>query len=64
MAGRYQGRHAFVTADGEHLQFEVFWQQNGWFWRVRDGDAEGPFTTSSEAYEKAKVTPRSRVQHL
>jgi hypothetical protein len=57
MAGRYQGRHVFEKADGKHLQFEVFWQQSGWFWRTHnnglDCDAVGPFTTSTEAYENA-----------
>ena len=68
MAGRYQGRHVFIK-DGEHLHVEVFWQQSGWFWRphkgrVPDDDAIGPFTTSTEAYENAKVAQRSRARHL
>ena len=61
MAGRYQGDHLFRDEDGEtHVSVEVFWQHNGWFWRPRsegrpaDGEAVGPFTTSTEAYESAK----------
>jgi hypothetical protein len=66
MAGRYQGRHVFVKSDGEHLQFEVFWQHNGWFWRSHKhcaavSEAVGPFTTSTQAYENAKDAPRVRA---
>lgn len=55
MAGRYQGHHRLRNGD-----FEVFWQQNGWFWRrvssdcPPDDQAVGPFTTSTEAYQKAR----------
>ena len=46
--------------NGEHLTVEVFWHQNGWFWRRVEnrqphGEATGPFTTSTEAYESAKT---------
>ena len=60
MAGRYQGNHRFRNEDGkEYESFDVFWQQNGWFWRLcspdcsPDGEAIGPFTTSTEAYQDA-----------
>jgi hypothetical protein len=57
MAGRYQGYHVFRDMDGGHRSVEVFWHHNGWFWRPCEprGDAVGPFTTSTEAYESAKV---------
>ena len=60
VAGRYQGCHAFRDESGEHLHVEVFWQTSGWFWRcIEDrrlyGEPVGPFTTSSDAYESAKV---------
>ena len=61
MAGRYQGYHLFRDVDGESRRsVEVFWEHNGWFWRPRfkgrpaDGEAVGPFTTSTQAYESAK----------
>ena len=61
MAGRYQGYHIFRDEDGESRRsVEVFWEHNGWFWRPRfkgrlaDGEAVGPFTTSTQAYESAK----------
>ena len=44
---------------------EVFWEHNGWFWRPRfkgcpaDGEAVGPFTTSTQAYESAKRSAAS-----
>ena len=60
MAGRYQGNHRFRNEDGkEYESFDVFWQQNGWFWRLcspdcsPDGEAIGPFNTSTEAYQNA-----------
>jgi hypothetical protein len=60
MAGRYQGYHRFRDKNGEEYgSFEVFWQ-SGWFWRQRspgsppDGEAVGPFTTSTEAYQNAR----------
>jgi len=58
MAGRYQGRHVFQGIDGSHRNVEVFWHSAGWFWRPlqMDGDAVGPFTTSTEAYQSAKGT--------
>ena len=58
MAGRYQGFHRLRGKDGEK-SFEVFWQ-NGWFWWPRSpgsqphGEAVGPFTTSTEAYQHAR----------
>jgi hypothetical protein len=61
MAGRYQGYHLFRDEDGESRRsVEVFWEHNGWFWRPRfkgrpaEGEAVGPFTTSTQAYESAK----------
>ncbi len=58
MAGRYQGYHVFRDMDGGHRSVEVFWHHNGWFWRPCEprGDAVGPFTTSTEAYESAKAS--------
>jgi len=64
MAGRYQGYHCLHSRDGD-TSFEIFWQQNGWFWRPRspgslpEGQAIGPFTTSTEAYLNAR---NDRVQ--
>jgi hypothetical protein len=65
MAGRYQGYHLFSDGDGEgHIGVEVFWQHHGWFWRPRfedrpaEGEAFGPFTTSSEAFKNAKSSRR------
>jgi hypothetical protein len=51
MAGRCMGYH-----NVGYLRFEVFWQNEGWFWRPLlqlDGEAVGPFTTSSQAYQSA-----------
>jgi len=58
MAGRYQGGHVFYDGHGGHRNVEVFWHDNGWFWRQLQthGDAVGPFTTSTQAYESAKAT--------
>jgi hypothetical protein len=57
MAGRYQGCHVLRDMDGGHRTVEVFWHHNGWFWRPCEprGDAVGPFTTSTKAYESAKA---------
>jgi len=57
MAGRYQGRHVFRAVDGSRFSIEVFWDQNGWFWRAHqpNGNVVGPFTTSSEAFRCAKA---------
>ena len=54
MAGRYQGYHIIPQAEGQ-VGFEVFWQNKGWFWRRRDSEAVGPFTTSSQAYQSAII---------
>jgi hypothetical protein len=60
MAGRYQGCHVLPGGDGGQRSIEVFWHQAGWFWRPRldgrplDGAANGPFTTSTEAYQNAR----------
>ena len=62
MAGRYQGYHIIPDGDG-HVSFEVFWQLGGWFWRPMlrlNGEAVGPFTTSTQAYQSA-VTQRPIV---
>ena len=60
MSGRYQGYHFVRGEDDEgYLSFEVYWQQEGWFWRrlLRlDGEAVGPFTTTTQAYENAMTT--------
>ena len=61
MAGRYQGPHTISDAAGNQKSVEVFWQDNGWFWRTSDhdfrqGEAAGPFTTSTEAFEGARST--------
>ena len=60
MAGRFQGRHVFVDAHGSQREVDVYWHGAGWFWRSLQtrGDAAGPFTTSSEAYEDAKAAGR------
>jgi len=53
MAGRCEGFYFFCD---EYVGFEVFWQQEGWFWRpllTLDGEAVGPFTKSTEAYQTA-----------
>jgi hypothetical protein len=65
MAGRYQGFHFLRDDDNErYVGFEVFWQQEGWFWRpllMLDGEeAIGPFTKSTEAYQNAVASkPRT-----
>ena len=63
MAGRYQGYHIIPEAEGQ-VSFEVVWQNSGWFWRPPNGDAVGPFTTSSQAYQSAVggygAVPRSQ----
>ena len=57
MAGRFQGYHVIRREEVEgYMRFEVFWQNEGWFWRPLlqfDGEAVGPFTTSSQAYQSA-----------
>ena len=59
MAGRYHGYHCIHSEGGEKY-FEIFWQQTGWYWRPRspgsapEGEAIGPFTTSTEAYQDAR----------
>jgi hypothetical protein len=49
----------------EYVGFEVFWQQEGWFWRplmlTLDGEAVGPFTKSTEAYETACRLLKRRI---
>jgi hypothetical protein len=64
MAGRYQGFHFLHDDDNErYVGFEVFWQQEGWFWRALltfDGEAVGPFTKSVEAYESAMRSKNAR----
>jgi hypothetical protein len=62
MAGRYQGRHIIPEAEGQ-VSFEVVWQNAGWFWRPPDGDAVGPFTTSSQSYQSA-VTEAAAAARL
>jgi hypothetical protein len=62
MAGRYQGCHLLPDGDGGQRSIEVFWHQAGWFWRLRfdgvlDGAANGPFTTSTEAFQNARDAP-------
>ena len=57
-----QGYHCLRNGDGEKY-FEIFWQQTGWFWRpgspgsAPEGEAIGPFTTSTEAYQNAMSHP-------
>lgn len=56
MAGRCEGFYFFCDEYDEYVGFEVFWQQEGWFWRpllTLDGEAVGPFTKSTEAYQTA-----------
>jgi hypothetical protein len=65
MAGRYQGCHLIRDKNGlECGRFDVFWQQDGWYWRPSDGQAIGPFTTSTQAYQNASAyfahSPRFR----
>ena len=47
-----------------YVGFEVFWQQEGWFWRpllTLDWEAVGPFTKSTEAHQNAVASkPRTR----
>ena len=66
MAGRYQGYHFVRGEDDEgYLSFEVYWQQEGWFWRrlLRlDGEAVGPFTTTTQAYENAMTNKCHQVE--
>jgi hypothetical protein len=64
MAGRYQGRHVFQDLNGHQLGIEVFWGQDGWFWRADqlNANAVGPFTTSSEAYGSARATCHREVE--
>jgi hypothetical protein len=58
MAGRYQGYHRLQDGKDDR-GVEVFWQQNGWFWRpcpsvhLPGSKTIGPFTTSTEAYHHA-----------
>ena len=55
MAGSYAGYHV-IRRKYDELRFEVFWQNEGWFWRpllTLDGKTVGPFTKSSEAYQSA-----------
>ena len=63
MAGRYNGYHTIRREEIEgYLRFEVFWQNAGWFWRPLfqlDGEAVGPFTTSSQAYQSAVTADES-----
>jgi hypothetical protein len=60
----HQGIYAFLGGNGP-VSVEVFWRSNGWFWRPRleswqpHGEDVGPFGTSSEAYESARVTALS-----
>ena len=59
MAGRYQGPHTLSDEQGNQRTVEVFWQDNGWFWRTIDdqpphSQAMGPFITSTEAFEGAR----------
>jgi len=64
MAGRYQGRHEFTDVDARtHRSIEVFWAPNGWFWRRSHGDAVGPFATSTEAYQSAKLSLQLATRH-
>jgi hypothetical protein len=55
MTDGYQDCDIIDDEDDEaYLSFEVFWRQDGWFWRSRfpvDAKAVGPFTTSTEAYQ-------------
>ena len=61
MAGRYQGRHIIPEAERQ-VSFEVVWQNAGWFWRRADGEAVGPFTTSSQAYQSAVIAHETVVR--
>jgi len=61
MAGRCEGFYFFSDEYDEYVGFEVFWQQEGWFWRplfTLDGEAVGPFTKSTEAYQTACRLPK------
>jgi hypothetical protein len=66
MAGRFQGYHAIRREETEgYLKFEVFWQNDGWFWRPLfqlDGEVFGLFTTSSQAYESAITANETAVR--
>jgi biotin carboxyl carrier protein len=46
-----------MQLEASEVEVEVFWGHSGWFWRPRQlpGDAVGPFTTSTEAYESANA---------
>ena len=56
LAGRYQGFH---RCRNETRSFEVFWRSDGWWWWLRpagcspEGEAVGPFLTSTQAYRNA-----------
>jgi hypothetical protein len=54
LAGRYQGYHRFLDETGT---FEIFWRADGWWWSraplAPQGEAVGPFLTSTEAYSNA-----------
>jgi hypothetical protein len=58
MAGRYQGRHIFKNHGRGPRSIEVFWGSCGWFWRPCESHSSsvGPFTTSTEAYQSAKLS--------
>jgi hypothetical protein len=64
-----RGYHRFKSPSGEYGSFEVFYQNGdnppfgqdaGWYWCagfpgcMPDGDASGPFDTSTEAYDDAQ----------
>jgi hypothetical protein len=67
MAARYEGYHV-IRRKSDELRFEVFWQDEGWFWRPLlqlDGKTVGPFTKSSEAYQSAIASnPQVRLGHV
>jgi hypothetical protein len=59
--GRTLSRLSFARGEEDegYLSFEVYWQHEGWFWRPLlrlDGEAVGPFTTTTQAYENAMAT--------
>jgi hypothetical protein len=59
MAGRYQGRHIFTDDHGrDNRSVEVFWGTCGWYWRPckPPSSTVGPFTTSTEAYQSARLS--------
>lgn len=56
------GHHPFINERGEEYGgFEVFWNDDdaGWYWWacmpgcLPDGEAHGPFSTSTRAYNDA-----------